>query len=278
MKSDASRVAIVTGGGRGLGRAMVLGLLQHGIAVAAVDRDAEPLEEVSATAGKDAHAGTLFTMTADLTVPGAAERIGLAVLAKFGRMDILVNNAGMGMAVIWKDRWVRPVRFWEIEPEQWRLFFRTNADSQFLMSRMVVPHMMRQGWGRIVNITTSLGTMLRAGDSAYGASKAATEALTASMAEELQNTGITVNALTTGGFTNTSANLDAPFDRAKLLQPPIMVPPLLWLISDAASNVTSRRFVASRWNPSLPPEEAAVVAGAPAGWPTDGNKGFMPTK
>ena len=276
MKSDASRVAIVTGGGRGLGRAMVLGLLQNDFAVAAVDRDAAPLEEISVIAREAGHAAALLTITADLTLPGAAEQIGAQVLARFARMDILVNNAGMGMSVLWPDRWTRPVRFWEVEPEQWRLFFKTNTDTQFLMSRMAVPHMMRQGWGRIVNVTTSLGTMLRSGHAPYGPSKAAAEAMTSIMAEELENTGITVNVLTPGGLTNTSANQKAPFDRAKMLQPAIMVPPLLWLISDAASNVTARRFLAVRWDASLPPEEAAARAGAPVAWPTTGNEPLNP--
>ena len=276
MKSEASRIAIVTGGGRGLGRAMVLGLLQHDVVVAAVDRDTAPLEEVSGIARRDGRAAALLTITMDLTLPGAAEQIGAQVLARFGRIDILVNNAGMGLSVLWPDRWVRPVRFWEIEPDQWRLFFTTNTDTQFLMSRMAVPHMMRAGWGRIINVTTSLSSMLRSGHAPYGPSKAAAEALTSIMAEELANTGITVNVLTPGGLTNTSANQRAPFDRAKMLQPAIMVPPLLWLISDAASHVTARRFVAVRWNASLPPAEAAALASAPVGWPTIGGEAVNP--
>jgi 3-oxoacyl-[acyl-carrier protein] reductase len=276
VKHEASRVAIVTGAGRGLGRAMALGLLQHDVAVAAVDRDGEPLEELSALAQGDGRAAALLTITKDLTLPGAAEQIGMQVLARYGRIDILVNNAGMGMSVLWPDRWTRPVKFWEIEPDQWRIFFKTNTDTQFLMSRMAVPHMMRESWGRIVNVTTSLGTMLRSGHAPYGPSKAAAEAMTSIMAEELHETGITVNALTPGGLTNTGANMKAPFDRAKMLQPVIMVPPLLWLISDAAANVTSRRFVAARWDPTLPPEHAAAIAGAPVGWPTTGNEPINP--
>ena len=276
--SETTRVAIVTGGGRGLGRAMVLGLLQHDVAVAAVDRDATPLQEVSATARGDGRPAALLTITADLTLAGAAEQIGAQVLARFGRMDILVNNAGMGLSVLWPDRWIHPVRFWEIEPDQWRQFFTTNTDTQFLMSRMAVPHMMGQGWGRIVNVTTSFSSMLRSGHAPYGPSKAAAEAMTSIMAEELKNTGITVNVLTPGGLTNTSANQKAPFDRAKMLQPAIMVPPLLWLISDAASGVTSRRFIAARWDLSLPPAEAAAVAGAPSGWPTTGAEALNPAR
>lgn len=108
--------------------------------------------------------------------------------------------------------------------------------------------------------------MLRAGFGPYGASKAAAESLTRIMAEELKGTGVTVNVLTPGGLTNTSANPGAPFDRSKMIQPEVMGPPLRWLISDAASEVTGRRFLASHWNPSLPPVEAARDAGAPAAW------------
>ena len=270
------KFAIVTGGGRGLGRAMALGLLDHGVAVAAVDRDQAPLEELSAAAaGGNAR---LITIAEDLTSPGAEERIGKAVLSEFDRIDILVNNAGIGQSVIWPDHWVHPLRFWNIQPEQWRRFFEINTHATFMMCRMVVPHMMQQQWGRIINVTTSLGSMLRAGFAPYGSSKAAAESLSAVMAAELSETRVTVNVLTPGGLTNTSANPGAPFDRAKMLQPEIMVPPLLWLISDDASGVTGRRFIAARWDPSLPPKEAAEKAGAPAGWSAEGSRPIEPAR
>jgi NAD(P)-dependent dehydrogenase (short-subunit alcohol dehydrogenase family) len=193
----------------------------------------------------------------------------MRVLARFGRIDVLVNNAGMGQSVVWPDHWREPLRFWNIEPEQWQRFFNLNTHATFNMSRMAAPHMMRQKWGRIINITTSLGTMVRAGFAPYGSSKAAAESLSAIMAGELAQTGVTVNVLTPGGLTNTAANPGAPFDRTEMLQPEIMVPPLLWLISDAASSVTGRRFVAVRWDTRLPGAEAAERAGAPAGWTID---------
>ncbi|MBI2289634.1 MAG: SDR family oxidoreductase [Betaproteobacteria bacterium] len=167
------KFAIVTGGGRGLGRAMALGLLDHGVAVAAVDRDQAPLEELSAAAGGNAR---LITIAEDLTSPGAEERIGKAVLSAFDRIDILVNNAGIGQSVIWPDHWVHPLRFWNIQPEQWRRFFEINTHATFMMCRMAVAHMMQQQWGRIINVTTSLGSMLRAGFAPYGSSKAAEKA------------------------------------------------------------------------------------------------------
>jgi NAD(P)-dependent dehydrogenase (short-subunit alcohol dehydrogenase family) len=102
--------------------------------------------------------------------------------------------------------------------------------------------MMRQGWGRIVNVTTSLGTMLNAGSPTYGPSKAALEALSAIMAKDLDGTGVTVNVLVPGNTPMISD--EAGFDRAKLIQPTVMAPPLIWVVSDAASKVTGRRFLA----------------------------------
>src|ERR1700747_3805634 len=102
--------------------------------------------------------------------------------------------------------------------------------------------MMRQGWGRIINVTTSLGTMLNAGSPTYGPSKAALEALSAIMAKDLDGTGVTVNVLVPGGVTNTPMISDeAGFDRTKLIHPKVMVPPLLWLVSDAAEKGQARR-------------------------------------
>lgn len=260
--SSECKVAIVTGGGRGLGRAMVVGLLQHGVAVVAVDRDKAPLDELAATWGES----KLATVARDLTEPDADAHVREAALRAFGRIDVLVNNAGMGQSVVWPDHWRSPLRVWNIDIDQWRRFFELNTHAVFRMSNMVIPLMMQQRWGRIVNVTTSLGSMLRAGFAPYGASKAAAESLTRITAEELKGTGITVNVLTPGGLTNTSANPGAPFDRSKMIQPEVMVPPLLWLISDAAAAVTGRRFLASHWNPALPPEKAAEEAGAPAAW------------
>ena len=93
---------------------------------------------------------------------------------------------------------------------------------------------------------------------AYGPSKAALEALSAIVAKDLDGTGVTVNVLVPGGITNTPMISDeAGFDRATMIQPEVMVPPLLWLVSDAAAKVTGRRFLGVHWDPTLSPEEAA---------------------
>jgi NAD(P)-dependent dehydrogenase (short-subunit alcohol dehydrogenase family) len=118
-----------------------------------------------------------------------------------------------------------------------------------------------------------------AGSPTYGPSKAALEALSAIMAKDLDGTGVTVNVLVPGGVTNTPMISDeAGFDRAKLIQPEVMVPPLLWLVSDAAGKVTGRRFLGVHWDPELPPEQAAERAGAPVVWTSIATMPITPSR
>jgi NAD(P)-dependent dehydrogenase (short-subunit alcohol dehydrogenase family) len=244
------QLAIVTGAASGIGRAMALGLLQGGIEVLAVDKEAAWLDELTSAANEKGFAAGLRIARADLSDPAAFEPIVSAALDASGKIDILVNNAGIGQGSIRADQRHNPIRFWEITPEQWSRFVAVNATAPLMMARAVVPHMLRAKRGRIVTVTTSLGTMLREGYVLYGASKAAAEAATAVMAADLAGTGVTANVLVPGGMTDTE----------------IMAPPLLWLVSDAAAQVTGRRFLAAHWDTSLPPAEAAEKCGAPIAW------------
>jgi NAD(P)-dependent dehydrogenase (short-subunit alcohol dehydrogenase family) len=265
--AENKRVAIVTGAAGGIGRAMTRGLLAAGIRVAGVDRDREPLEALAVNAGEQGKAYDFLTIQTDLTSDSATDQITRATRARFGHIDILVNNAGIGPGSIRPDSWQRPLKFWEITPDQWRRFVAVHTTAPLALANAVVPEMMRQGWGRIVNVTTSLGTMLNAGSPTYGPSKAALEALSAIMAKDLNGTGVTVNVLVPGGVTNTPMiSEEAGFDRDKLIQPGIMAPPLVWLVSDAAGNVSGRRFLAIHWDPALAPDQAAEKAGAPVAW------------
>ena len=151
----------------------------------------------------EARLPTFLTIQTDLTNDSAAEEITKVTRDRFGRIDILVNNAGIGPGAIRPDSWQRPLKFWEITPHQWRLFVAVHTTAPLALANAVVPEMMRQRWGRIINITTSLGTMLNAGSPTYGPSKAALEALSAIMAKDLDGTGVTVNVLVPGGITNT---------------------------------------------------------------------------
>ena len=276
--AETQRVAIVTGAAGGIGRAMVRGLLAAGIRVAGVDRDREPLAVLAANANEESNADDLLTIPTDLTSDSAAEEITKATRDRFGRIDILVNNAGIGPGAIRPDSWQRPLKFWEITPDQWRRFVAVHTTAPLALANAVVPNMMRQGWGRIVNVTTSLGTMLNAGSPTYGPSKAALEALSAIMSKDLDGTGVTVNVLVPGGITNTPMVSASGFDRAKMIQPEVMAPPLLWLVSDAAGKVTGRRFLGVHWDPELPPEQAAEKAGSPVAWTSIATMPITPSR
>jgi len=265
--SEQQRVALVTGAAGGIGRALVGGLLAQGLKVAAVDRTAEGLAELTKAAEERQQGANLLTIEADLARDESIAEIVAKARARFGTIDILVNNAGVGQATLRSNNREQPIKFWEVTPEQWALFVAVHNNAPMALSRALVHDMMRQKWGRIVNVTTSLGTMIRDGSPTYGPSKAALEAFSAIMAKDLAGTGVTVNVLVPGGMTNTGMiPQEAGYQREDMIQPAVMTPPLNWLVSDAAANVTGRRFLGVHWDPALPPEEAAAKAGAPVAW------------
>ena len=153
--AEIQRVAIVTGAAGGIGRAMTRALLAAGFQVAGVDRDRDPLEALAASAREQGKAAELLTIAVDLTDDSAVDAITKATRVKFDRIDILVNNAGIGPGAIRPDSWQRPLKFWEIRPDQWRRFVAVHTTAPLALANAVVPEMMRQGWGRIVNVTTS---------------------------------------------------------------------------------------------------------------------------
>jgi NAD(P)-dependent dehydrogenase (short-subunit alcohol dehydrogenase family) len=250
------KTAIVTGGASGMGRAMALGLSEAGFDVVAVDRNAEALGTLPAP---------IKPLAADLARPDSFDTIVAETIGAFGRIDVLINNAGIGQAELRANQRRNPIRFWEITPEQWSRFLTVNATAPILMSRAVLPHMLKANSGRIIAVTTSLGTMVREGYLLYGCSKAAAEAAMAVLAADLAGTAVTANVLVPGGVTDTPLVGDAG-DRSKMLRPEIMLPPLLWLVSDQAASVSGRRFIAADWDASLPAAQAAECAGAPVAW------------
>ena len=270
------KTAIVTGGGQGMGRTMALALVRAGARVTIVDLDDRALASVAREAPGTGKGGAR-TIVADVTREDTATRVIKETLESFNRIDILVNNAGIGQETIRRDFLVEPLKFWEVEPARWRRVLDINATAQFLLAREAVPHMLAQGWGRIINVTTSLDTMIRRGFAPYGPSKAASEAHVAVMAEDLAGTGVTANVLVPGGPVNTRmVPAESVANRASLIQPDVMVSPLLWLASPASDGVTGRRFIAALWDPALPPAQAAEKAGAPAAWPSLGRQAIYP--
>jgi len=258
------KVAIVTGAGRGLGRAMALGLARAGAQVLALA--ARERAEVEAVA---AEAPRIHPLVADVTKPEDCARAVETAVTRYGELHILVSNAGRGMKYVSEGFMTEPTRFWDVVPETWRLVIDTNVNGPFLMARAAAPQMIRQGWGRIINISIGHETMRRKGFSPYGPSKAALESETIIWAQDLAETGVTVNALLPGGATLTGM-IPASFPvelRKGLLDPVVMVPPLLWLASERSDGVTGQRFVASRWRAEMAEDEAIKAARETAGWP-----------
>ena len=260
----SGKTAIVTGGGRGLGRAMALGLARAGAnVVITAARTRHEIETVAHEAASTPRAGTVHALLADVAREEDCRRVVSETLHTFGAVDILVNNAGRGMRFVSERFFETPTKFWQTDPAVWRMIIDTNVNGPFLLARAAVPQMLTRRWGRIINISINHETMRRAGFSPYGPSKAALESETVIWAADLASTGVTVNALLPGGATLTGMIPDGypAAARAKLLDPQVMAPPLLWLASTASDGVTGRRFVATRWRDGDP-----LAAAENPGW------------
>jgi NAD(P)-dependent dehydrogenase (short-subunit alcohol dehydrogenase family) len=237
------RVAIVTGGGRGIGRAIALGYAGAGadVVISAARRPAEAEGVVAAASGLP---GTIRAVQADVTVPTDVERLVELTLSIDGRIDVLVNNAARGMRFVNEHFMSDPRPFWEADPDAWRLVMETNVVGVFLMSRAVVPHMLAAGGGSIINVTINHETMVRRGFSPYGPSKAALEAMTQVWAQELEGTGVHINLLAPGGATATGMVPDGTPPELKLLSPEIVVAPALHL---ALIRSSGQRILGTEW-------------------------------
>lgn len=248
------RRVVVTGGSRGLGRAMTLALMRAGARVAIVARgDSAPLRETLAQARADAGEEP-FVSLGDLRDPRDCARIASEITAALTRVDALVNNAGVPN--------VGPgAPFWTIGADDWRRMSHSNTDGIFFLTKEFIPQMITRGFGRIVNISTGERTMVRKNLAPYGPSKAFVEAASRIFAQDLEGTGVTVNALLPGGAVDTIADVTGQATTRKTFLPPeIMNDPLLWLVSDQSDGHTAERFVGSLWDESLPLERRIATA------------------
>jgi NAD(P)-dependent dehydrogenase (short-subunit alcohol dehydrogenase family) len=246
------RVALVTGASSGLGRVMALALLEAGHRVVLSATDAAALEDTRQASRAGDRAAVI---TADLSRQSEVPALAQAAEAAFGQIDILVNNAGVSGTPARQPH--------EAELPEMRRVFEINTFAPIQLTQLLLPGMIRRRWGRIVLISTSLDTMLRFVP--YGPSKAAAEAFIAALSTSLQSTGVTANVLVPGGMTATRMTRHGG-DPATMLPPEIMVPPIVWLASDASDHVGGRRFIAARWNATLSGEQAAQAAGSPIAW------------
>jgi 3-oxoacyl-[acyl-carrier protein] reductase len=267
---DRTQIAvIVTGAARGMGRAMTLGLAKAGVRVAAADLASSKAElgALLDTLAQDGLKDRVHALDCDVTQWRDCENAVKAAVERFGGVHGLVNNAGIGMQGFGHVQVGPRRRFYEHDAEAWRRAIDANFNGPFMMAKAIAPTLVAQGWGRIVNIVTSHFTMVMDGFSPYGPSKAALEAATVVWSKDLAGTGVTVNALLPGGPGNTRMipTEEVP-DRSKLVQPEVMMAPIVWLMSPRSDGVTGRRFIAKDWDPRLDPVVAAQKAGAPAGW------------
>ena len=178
----AHRCAVVTGGAQGFGRAITERFKASGAKVAIWDHDIALAEKTAKEIGPE-----VLALQVDVTDPAAVEKARDATLAAFGTIDILVNNAGI--AGVNKT-------VWETDLEEWRKVLRINIDGPFICAKAIVPVMLKQGYGRIVNIASIAGKEGNPNAAHYSASKAGLIALTKSLGKELAQQNITVNAVT----------------------------------------------------------------------------------
>ena len=166
---------------------------------------------------------------------------------------MLVNNAGIGMRTVNPRFLTEPQPFWEVTPAGFRDVVDTKVVGCFLMAREVVPLMLADGGGRIVNISMNEQTMVRRGFVPYGPSGAGVEALSRVMAADLAGSPVTVNILLPGGAhpdRDGPRRTRPPRRGPSLLDPAVMGPPIVWLASERAAGVHDRRIVATEFDPA----------------------------
>ena len=262
------KTAVVTGASGGFGSVLVQALLESGANVAALDVDRDQLARLGSDLGNRHSPSRLFCRAVDVADYSACENAISDTLARFGGLHILVNNAALGMGVIREDHFSRLIGIREIAPEVWQRFMAVNLSGAWNMTRASTEHLLSQQWGRVINVTTSFFTMLRGGFHPYGPSKAGLEAMSYGHAQEFEGSGVTVNVVVPGGPADTPmVPDDIGVGRDSLIQPSVMVPPILWLCSDAAGAITGNRYVAAQWDTTLPAAEAEQSCRAPAAWP-----------
>ena len=269
-----AEIAIVTGGLRGLGKSMALGLLQTGRKVVAVGHIDSDIPDMVRDAGE--HADNLHCLAMDLRKPAICDQLIAETQAKFGGIDILVNNAGLTFTYFDPNRFTNgPTMSWELTDDQVQNVMDTNYMVADQLTRRVIPILLKRGWGRIINVTTKLDTMNRPGSLPYGPSKAALEMASEIWGKELAKVGVagvTCNIVNPGAGANTPGmspvmrELSAQGKGIHLIQPDEMVPPLLFVCSREADRVNGYRFDATSWDTTIPQAASAVQSGRKSGF------------
>ena len=237
------RAALVTGAASGMGRVMARALASAGASVAGLDVHAAGL---NALAAESVFQGKLVKIVANIGNLSECQRAVADTVAVFGRLDVLINCAGVSMTPAAPPGQGR-AKFFEANAEGFLRVLSINMGGSFLMAHFAAKEMLKNNFGRIINVTTSFDTMLAGGLSAYGASKSALEASTASWAKDLADTGVTVNILVPGGPADTAFFPPGAPKPPVLIDPKVMALPVVWLASEESSGISGCRFVARDW-------------------------------
>ncbi|MGI8881499.1 MAG: SDR family NAD(P)-dependent oxidoreductase [Jatrophihabitans sp.] len=237
---------LVTGATSGLGAAMAAALIAVGARVMITSRSGARAEATASELGPAA-----FPCQLDVRDERSVAECVAQAHGAWGGLDMLVNNAGIGMRTVNPGFMSQPQPFWEVGPAGFRDVVETKVVGCFLMARAVVPMMLRDGGGRIVNISMNEQTMVRRGFVPYGPAGAGVEALSRVMAADLAGTSVSVNILLPGGQGTRTGMLpaDVPAEiQARLQEPAVMGPPIVWLASEEAAGVHDRRVVATEFD------------------------------
>jgi NAD(P)-dependent dehydrogenase (short-subunit alcohol dehydrogenase family) len=236
------KVALVTGGSKGLGKAMARGLADAGADVVISSRHEDELrpalDEILTGTGRRGH-----YLVADMARREDVRRLARAAVERMGKVDILVNNAGTNVP--------QPVD--EIKDEDWDRVLEINLNSVMALTRALVPGMKQRRWGRVIHIASVMGFISKAGRNAYSATKAALIGMARASALDLGPFGVTVNCIAPGPFLTdlpgrllSQAEKDGFTERTALGrwgEPKELVGPALLLASDAGSYITGATLV-----------------------------------
>jgi NAD(P)-dependent dehydrogenase (short-subunit alcohol dehydrogenase family) len=245
-----SKRVLITGATSGLGFSMAKALAASGGKIMITGREQKRVD--LAVDRLRSLPGELLGVAMDVRDEESIKRALEQMVQQCAGIDVLVNNAGLGMRTVNARFLIQPLPFWEVPAGKFRDVIDTNLTGYFLVAKHAVPHLLKQGGGKIINISVNHETMRRKGFIPYGPSRAASESLSYIMAEDLGPSGITVNTLLPGGATDTGMIPDEfpSAMRSQLLSPEVMAEPILFLCSEASNGVHNERIVAkdfSQW-------------------------------
>jgi gluconate 5-dehydrogenase len=241
---DTKRI-LVTGASSGLGFAMAKALLAVGGEVALASRSERKLKEISA--GLKGEGDRAHILVMDVRNEDSVKSAVSWVKENWGGLDMLVNNAGIGMVTVNPNFLTQPQPFLDVPPSKFKDVFDTNVFGYFLVASAFARLFLERKRGRIINVSINKETMTRRGFVPYGPSRAASEAMSYVMAEDLKPHNIAVNILLPGGATNTGMIPIAMPDeiRSRLLNPDVMARPITFLASDEAEGLTGESIIAT---------------------------------